>query len=107
MIAPDSLVVSDGLPAYRELQSHDHKPIVVGSTAAHIVLPWIHWVFAQLKRSALGVYDGLRPKHLQAYLDEFVFRWNRRRLRKSSLDTLLDIVAVTRPASYKTIVAGT
>ena len=87
--------VSDGLPAYRELQDHGHKPIVVGSMAGHIVLPWIHRVFAQLKRWALGVYHGLRPKHLQAYLDEFVFRWNRRRLRKSSLDTLLDIVGVS------------
>jgi transposase-like protein len=105
-IEPNSLVVSDGLPAYRELQDHGHRPIVVGSMAAHVVLPWIHRVFAQLKRWALGVYHGLRPKHLQAYLDEFVFRWNRRRLRKSSLDTLLDIVGVSQPASYKAITAG-
>ena len=102
-IEPNSLVVSDGLPAYRELQDHGHRPIVVGSMAAHIVLPWIHRVFAQLKRWALGVYHGLRPKHLQAYLDEFVFRWNRRRLRKGSLDTLLDIVGISLPAPYKLI----
>ena len=102
-IEPNSLVVSDGLPAYRELQDHGHRPIVVGPMAAHIVLPWIHRVFAQLKRWALGVYHGLRPKHLQAYFDEFVFRWNRRRLRKSSFDTLLDIVGVSQPAPYKLI----
>ena len=105
-IEPNSLVVSS-LPAYRELQDHGHRPIVVGSMAAHIVLPWIHRVFAPLKRWALGVYQDLRPKHLQAYLDQFVFRWNRRRLRKSSLDTLLHIVGVSQPAPYKMITGQT
>ena len=47
--------------------------------AAHIVLPWIHRVFSNLKTWALGVYHSLRRKHLQSYLDEFVFRFNRRR----------------------------
>jgi hypothetical protein len=42
--------------------------------AAHIVLPWVHRVFSNMKTWALGVYHGLRHKHLKAYLDEFVFR---------------------------------
>ncbi len=42
---------------------------------AHEVLPWIHRVFSNLKTWALGVYHGLRAKHLQAYLDEFLFRF--------------------------------
>ena len=74
--------------------------------AAHVVLTWIHRVFAELKRWALGVYHGLRPKHLLAYLNAFVFRWNRRRLRKSSLDTLLDIVGVSQPAPDKLFTAA-
>jgi ISXO2-like transposase domain len=45
--------------------------------AAHIVLPWVHRIFSNLKVWALGVYHGLRRKHLQSYLDEFVFRFNR------------------------------
>jgi hypothetical protein len=105
-IEPNSLVVSKSLIAYHE-RDNGHKPILVGSMAAHIVLPWIHRVFAQLKRWALGVYHGLRPKDLQAYLDEFVFRWNRRRLRKSSLDTLLDIVGISQPAPYRMIIGQT
>ena len=74
--------------------------------AANIALPSIHRVFAQLKRWARGVYHGLRSKRLQAYLDAFVFRWNRRRLHKSSLDTLLDIVSVSHPAPYEAITAA-
>jgi hypothetical protein len=39
----------------------------------------LHRIFSNLKVWALGVYHGLRRKHLQSYLDEFVFRFNRRR----------------------------
>ena len=44
--------------------------------AAHIVLQWIHSVFSNLKTWALGVYHGLRRKHLQSYLEELVFQFN-------------------------------
>jgi len=53
----------------------------------------IHRVFANFKRRALGTYHGVRALHLRRYLDEFVFRWNRRRHMKSSFDTLLGIAA--------------
>ncbi len=36
-------------------------------------------MFSNLKRWALGTFHGLRRAHLRRYLDEFVFRWNRRR----------------------------
>ena len=42
---------------------------------------WVHRIFSNRKVWAFGVYHGLRRKHLQSYLDEFVFRFNRRRTR--------------------------
>jgi hypothetical protein len=39
-----------------------HDPHVIGPIAAHVVLPWIHLVFSNLKTWALGVYHGLRRK---------------------------------------------
>ena len=78
-IAAGSTVVSDGWAGYKRLKDVKHDPRVVGDAPAHLVLPWVHRVFANAKRWALGVYHGLRPQHLQAYLDEFVFRFNRRR----------------------------
>lgn len=53
---------------------------------------------AQIKRRAFGVYCGLRPKRLRACLTEFVFPWDRRYLRKTSPDNLLDIVGRGRRA---------
>ena len=82
-----------------------HEPHVIGDMAAHIVLPWIHRVFANLKTWALGVYHGLRAKHLQAYLDEFVFRFNRRRTRHAAFCSLLAIASKAKPLTYKTLIA--
>ena len=73
--------------------------------AAHIVLPWVHRIFSNLKVWALGVYHGLRRKHVQSYLDEFVFRFNRRRSRHAAFKTLLGIATAIKPAPYKILIA--
>src|SRR5437588_3165112 len=78
-VAAGSTVVSDGWPGYRRLKDVKHDPRVVGDAPAHAVLPWVPRVVANAKRWALGVYHGLRPKHLQVYRDELVSRCNRRR----------------------------
>ena len=73
--------------------------------AAHIVLPWIHRVFSNLKTWALGVYHSLRRKHLQSYLDEFVFRFNRRRTRHAAFNSLLGIGMQAKPITYKMLIS--
>jgi hypothetical protein len=95
-------ILSDGFSAYRSLKGYNHKPKVGGKMAAHMVLPWIqHRVFANFKRWALGTYHGVRKPHLRRYLEEFVFRWNRRRHMKSSVDMLLHIAAQLQHAGYR------
>jgi hypothetical protein len=84
--------------------SVSHEPHVVGKMAAHIVLPWVHRIFANLKVWALGVYHGLRRQHLQSYLDEFVFRFNRRRTRHAAFRSLLGIAAAQPPRPYKMLI---
>ena len=106
-IATGSTVVSDGWSGYRQLKDVKHDPKVVGATAAHVVLPWVHRVFANAKRWGLGVYHGLRQKHLQAYLDEFVFRFNRRRTPTAAFDRLLGLAASLQPVSYKMLISRT
>ena len=92
----------DGQPIQaRPSRSRSH---VVGNMAAHIVLPWIHRVFSNLKTWALGVYHGLRRKHLQSYLDEFVFRFNRRRTRNAAFRSLLSIGLITKPITYEMLI---
>ncbi len=68
--------------------------------AAHVVLPWIHQMFANLKGWARGVYHRLRRKYLQTYLDEFVLRFNRRRARQAAFRSLFAIAVRIKPVSY-------
>ena len=72
--------------------------------AGHIVLPWIHRVFALMKRWGLGTYHGLRRKHIDTYLNEFVFRYNRRFYRHVSFETMLGLASHHHPTSYWDIV---
>ena len=73
-VTPGATLLSDGFSSYRGLAGFFHRRKIVGSMAAHVLLPWIHRVFANFKRWALGTYHGVRKRHLRRYLDEFVFR---------------------------------
>jgi len=59
-LAPGATAKTDGLASYAGALSVHHDPHVVGKMAAHIVLPWVHRVFSNLKVWALGVYCGFR-----------------------------------------------
>ena len=104
-LTPGATAKTDGWSAYPGAPSVKHDPHVVGKMAAHIVLPWVHRIFANLKVWALGVYHGLRRKHLQSYLDEFVFRFNRRRTRPAAFRSLLGIAASHAPLSYNMLIS--
>ena len=97
-------LLTDGHASYPGLTGYRHDPRVVGKMAGHVVLPWIHRVFALLKRWSLGTYHGLRRKHVDTYLNEFVFRYNRRFYRHVSFETLLGLAAQHEPASYWDII---
>jgi hypothetical protein len=58
-------------------------------------------VFSNLKTWALGIYHDLRREHLQSYLDEFVFRFNRRRSRRAAFRSILGIGLAITPVTYK------
>ncbi len=105
-VAPGATIKTDGWSGYPGAPGVTHEPHVVGAMAAHIVLPWVHRIFSNLKTWALGVYHGLRKEHLQAYLDEFVFRFNRRRTPHAAFRTLLGIGAAIKPATYKMLIAA-
>jgi hypothetical protein len=49
-VAPQTQLVTDDWPSYQHIPSVRHNAITVGSMAAHIVLPWTHRLFANLKR---------------------------------------------------------
>ncbi|MDE2013074.1 MAG: IS1595 family transposase [Alphaproteobacteria bacterium] len=105
-VADGATIKTDGWSGYPGAPGLTHEPHVVGNMAAHIVLPWVHRIFSNLKTWALGVYHGLRKQHLQAYLDEFVFRFNRRRTPHAAFRTLLGIGLAIKPVTYKMLITA-
>jgi transposase-like protein len=81
-VAPGATVYTDGWDGYRPLSRHGfrHERIVQGKGREAIpILPHIHRVFSNLKAWLHGTHHGrIEPKYLQAYLNEYTFRFNRR-----------------------------
>jgi len=103
-------VITDGNPAYDDLEERNHfvkNLSVKNALPAHIQLPGIHCVFSNMKRVGMGVYNGFREKHLDAYLNAIEFRWNRRRHFQTNLDTLLGLGIRHHPVTYRDIVGDT
>ncbi len=79
-----STVITDGWSGYAPLsdsENYDHvkKPILGSGKEAHELLPHVHMIDSLLKRWMLGTYQGrISSKHLEYYLDEFAFRFNRK-----------------------------
>lgn len=103
-IKPGSTLLTDGHRSYNGLTGYRHDPRVVGKMAAHIPLQWIHRIFSLMKRWGLGTYHGLRRKHIDTYLEEFAFRYNRRYYRHVSFETILGLSTLHVPASYWQII---
>ena len=103
-VKPGTTVLTDGHRSYLGLTDYRHDPRTVGKMAGHVVLPWIHRVFSLLKRWGLGTYHGLRRKHVDTYLNEFVFRYNRRFYRHISFETVFGLASRRQPTSYWDII---
>jgi transposase-like protein len=82
IIEPGATVVTDGWSGYREISSfgYHHKVITYKDANKENILPVVNIVVSLLKRWLLGTHQGaVRHSHLDYYLDEFVFRFNRRK----------------------------
>lgn len=82
VVKPGSYVVTDGLASYGTLKSSGYQHEArnqTASTSDDDLLPHVHRVASLLKRWLLGTHQGgVHREHLDAYLEEFTFRFNRR-----------------------------
>lgn len=111
VVEAGSLISTDGYEAYNSLPSHGyrHKKHILSSSdsPAHVSMPAVHRVASLLKRWFMGTHQGsVHGAHLQSYLEEYTFRFNRRNSRRRGLlfYRLIQQVVVTAPATYKEIV---
>ena len=112
-IEPGSTVVTDGWSAYpkacRDWFVHEPYPVSGSGQDAHELLPAVHRVASLCKRWLLGTHQGaVLPEHMQSYVEEFCFRFNRRRSRARGLlfYRLLQYAAGSPPLTYTQLVAN-
>lgn len=113
MVAPEAVVRTDGWDGDNGLPQlgYTRNAIVRSSSGdpAHVSMPGVHRVASLLKRWILGTHQGsIVPTHLQSYLEEFTFRFNRRTSRSRGLvfRRLLEQAVVTRPVTEADVTDG-
>ena len=90
VVASGALVHTDGWGGYNPLANrgyrHERTIFSASPDPAHVAMPGVHRVASLLKRWILGTHQGsVDPAHLQSYLEEFTFRFNRRNSRSRGL----------------------
>lgn len=109
-IEPVATVRTDGSAIYRQLArdgvEHDRRVQLGSSQPAHTTLPGVHRIASLLKRWLLGTHHGaVDPRHVDYYLDEFVFRFNPRTSRSRCMlfYRLIQQAAASAPVTYDQI----
>jgi len=109
-VVPGSVVRTDGLPSYSQLavRGYDHEVVRKEPAVGDNLLPRVNRVVALFKRWLLGIHQGAVSRaHLDAYLDEFTFWFNRRlsHHRGKLFYRLVQQAVVIDPVPYRTLLA--
>jgi transposase-like protein len=105
-VTPGAHIITDDWTGYAKLGKRGYLHTAVAERGdmkvAETFLPIIHLAFSNLKTWLRGIHYGVSPQHLQAYLNEFTFRFNRRFYPFNAFRSLLGIAGdVTAPTYAK------
>ena len=110
-VARGAIVHTDGFSGYNGLRGlgYDHRPIKQRRRFPdeRKLLPLAHRATSNLKTWLQGTHRSVSPEHLQVYLDEFVFRHNRRHTPHAAFQTLLGLAGAHPPSTYREITTPT
>lgn len=110
-VEPGSVIHTDGWLGYEPLKENGYRHKITflkgNNKTASELMPRVHLTFALLKRWLLGTHQGaVSLEHLDAYLDEFTFRFNRRKSRSRGklFYRLMEQAVAVEPIPYKSLV---
>ena len=94
-----SKLKTDGFSGYKYLDKNgfEVESRKASGKDASLVLPWVHTFISNVKSTIQGIFHGISGKHLQRFLDECVYRFNRRFKENELFDRLL--LACSRAAT--------
>ena len=109
-VAPGSTIYTDGLKSFARLSKVGFNHIARNQPlrtelrkGAKSVVPLADRAIGNLQQWLIGTYHGVSKEQLQVYLDEFVFRHNRRKTPAAAFQTLLGLGTGRKSTEYKQI----
>lgn len=109
-VSPGSTIYTDGLKSFEGLPEAGFKPIArtpplrsALRKGAKAVVPLADRAIGNLQQWLIGTYHGVSKAQLQVYLDEFVFRHNRRKTPAAAFQTLLGFGTGRESTEYEKI----
>ena len=110
VVAPGARIITDDWSGYAGLTKYGYDHVSVAERGdrqvAEEFMPIIHLVFSNLKTWLRGIHHGVSPQHLQAYLNEFTFRFNRRFYPFNAFRSLLGIAGDATALTYAELYAA-
>lgn len=109
-VQPGAMIVTDGWGSYGGLTDRGYEHLAVAERGevevAEEYLPIVHLIFSNLKGWLRGCHHGVSRQHLQAYLNEFTFRFNRRHYPFNAFRSLLGIGGQVAAPTYAALYSG-
>lgn len=109
VVTPGATIMTDAWSGYAALEKRGYLHTAVAERGdmqvAETFLPIIHLVFSNLKTGLRGIHHGVSPQHLQAYLNEFTFRFNHRFYPFNAFRSLLGIAGDVTAPTYAELYA--
>ena len=109
-VGSGTLVITDDWSGYAGLRKdgYDHHAIAQcgDPEVSEEFMPIVHLVFSNLKTWLNGIHHGVSTKHLQAYLNEFTFRFNRRFYPFNAFRSLLGIGGIVEAPTFASLYSG-
>lgn len=87
----ESVVKTDNYTSYGKIKDNvwSHKAQTVKPKDSVNVLPWVHTMISNAKRTLLGIHHMVSKEYIQGYLDEFCYKVSRRYFGEKLIDRLL------------------
>lgn len=108
-VSTGAVIVTDGFKAYKGQtlkKDYFHEFENFDKTDDKSPLKWLHILISNAKAFINGTFHGLERDELQSYLNEFCYRFNRRKIPHLVFDKLIDSALITEPVDYYAVVMG-
>ena len=108
VITPNTIVSTDLFRSYSQLgkNGYTHFPQEFNHRDDPGHLKWLHTIIGNAKAFITGTYHGLASKHMQAYLDEYCYRFNHRHFEGQLFNRLLNACVSAHTVTYDQLVTG-